>query len=66
MTCIAYKVLVTEWMMLLYKNHAEPAIVAAYWKAVEHRSACEACRDETQMNGCSPLYDVVSSHKEPA
>ena len=60
MACIAYKRLVTEWMILIYKPHSDQAAATAYWEAVEHRVKCEVCRDETLADGCSGIYAVIA------
>lgn len=46
MACVAYKELFFAWRRLVYALHTDDESVAAYWKAIEHREACEVCRDE--------------------
>jgi len=64
MACIAYKRLVTQWMIVVDCPHAEQAAVAAYWEAIEHRTQCETCRDECVVNGSFGLYYLLTPKKQ--
>ena len=61
MPCIVYRRLVTQWMMLITLPHSNQVAVSAYWEAIEHRTNCETCRDETLAEGCSDIYAVIAA-----
>jgi hypothetical protein len=46
MACAAYEELVTKWRLLINEPHKDDAAVAAHWEAIDHRMACEVCKDE--------------------
>ena len=61
MPCIVYRRLVTQWMILITLPHSNQVAVSAYWEAIEHRTNCETCRDETLAEGCSDIYAVIAA-----
>jgi hypothetical protein len=64
MVCIPYKRLVTQWMIVIDSPHTDQSAVTAYWEAIEHRAACETCRDECFVNGCFGIYYMMGSRRE--
>jgi hypothetical protein len=47
MACAIYQALITRWRRLISEPHEDDAAVAAYWAAIDHRTICEVCRDES-------------------
>ena len=58
MACTLYEELITNWKQLVFRPQEDNDSVIAFWAAVDHRTQCEVCRDESLADVLERLSQI--------